>query len=64
MSLTDNVTGIAGTLFRSDWNFKTSAGGPAYVDLRDVARAHVLAVQRAEANGKRLLLVRRIVLQV
>ncbi|OJT06428.1 hypothetical protein TRAPUB_2703 [Trametes pubescens] len=47
---------IAGTLFRSDWNFKTAAGGPAYVDLRDVARAHVLAVQRAEADGKRLIL--------
>ncbi|KAH9855623.1 NAD-P-binding protein [Lenzites betulinus] len=47
---------LAGTLFRSDWNFKTSAGGPAYVDLRDVARAHVLAVQREEANGKRLIL--------
>ncbi|KAI0634955.1 NAD-P-binding protein [Trametes polyzona] len=47
---------LAGTLFRSDWNFKTAAGGPAYVDLRDVARAHVLAVQRAEANGKRLIL--------
>ncbi len=57
-TLTISGTGIAGTLFRSDWNFKTAAGGPAYVDLRDVARAHVLAVQRAEADGKRLILVR------
>ncbi|KAI0819478.1 NAD-P-binding protein [Trametes gibbosa] len=47
---------LAGTLFHSDWNFKTSAGGPAYVDLRDVARAHVQAIQRSEANGKRLIL--------
>ncbi|KAI0651293.1 NAD-P-binding protein [Trametes meyenii] len=47
---------LAGPLFRSDWNFKGAAGGPAYVDLQDVARAHVLAVQRPEANGKRLIL--------
>jgi hypothetical protein len=50
--------GLAGGLFRSDWDFAIAAGKSVCVDLEDVAKAHVLAVQREEANGKRLVLVR------
>ncbi|KAK0209235.1 NAD-P-binding protein [Desarmillaria ectypa] len=47
---------LAGVLFRADWNFRTTSGGPVLVDMRDLCTAFVRAVEKDEANGHRFVL--------
>lgn len=47
---------LAGPLFRADWNFQTTSGGPVLVDIRDLCTTFVRVVEKDEANGRRFVL--------
>lgn len=54
-ALSSNASGTSISAFKALLEGKSGTSGTAYVDVRDVARAHVLAAELADAKGRYIL---------